>query len=99
MAYGVCLITNKVPRSDTTEPYGEIRSKAYGPEGGAIEGNGADDALLVDQGLENRLKKLVELCILKSPLAKWNDGVLEQGETALKKNYNLDGSDLISESE
>ena len=54
---------------------------------------------MVDQGLENRLKKLVELCILKSPLAKWSDGVLEQCETALKKNYNLDGSDLISESE
>jgi hypothetical protein len=73
--------------------------RAYAPEGGAIEGNAADDALLVDQGLENRLKKLVELCILKSPLAKWSDGVLGQGETALKKNYNLDGSDLISESE
>jgi hypothetical protein len=24
--------------------------RAYAPEGGAIEGNGADDALLVDQG-------------------------------------------------
>ena len=34
-----------------------------------------DDALLVDQGLENRLKKLVELCILKSLLGKRSTGV------------------------
>ena len=32
---------------------------------------------MVDQGLENRLKKLVELCILKTPLSKWSDGALE----------------------
>jgi len=51
--------------------------RAYAPEGGAIEGNAADDALMVDQGLEKRLKKLVELCILKSLLSKWSDGVLE----------------------
>jgi hypothetical protein len=30
---------------------------------------------MVDQGLENRLKKVVELCILKSLLTKWSDGV------------------------
>jgi hypothetical protein len=29
--------------------------RAYAPEGGAIEGNGADDALLVDQGPKNSL--------------------------------------------
>jgi hypothetical protein len=53
-------------RGAMTEPYGAIRRKASGPqglrplravcstsrkpEGGAIEGNTADDALLVDQG-------------------------------------------------
>jgi hypothetical protein len=69
----VCLISSKVldarHRGATTGAYGNT------PQGGAIEGNAADDALMVDQALENRLKKRVELCILKSPLGKRSIGV------------------------
>jgi len=47
--YGVFLITSKVldarRRGATTEAYGT-------PQGGAIEGNAAEDALMVDQGKE-----------------------------------------------
>jgi hypothetical protein len=59
VAYRVRLMTSKVldavrqaltaPRSNTTEPYGAIRAKHAPAQagGGAIEGNGADNALLV----------------------------------------------------
>jgi hypothetical protein len=47
----------KAPRSDTTEPYGAYAARpparrAYAPEGGGIEGNAADDAFMVDQGIK-----------------------------------------------
>jgi len=48
--YGIFLITSKVldarRRGATTEAYGGSNT----PHGGAIEGNAADDALMVDQG-------------------------------------------------
>jgi hypothetical protein len=53
---GKFLITSKVldvrRRGATTEAYGAIRRKPAPAKagGGAIEGNAADDALMVDQG-------------------------------------------------
>jgi hypothetical protein len=36
--------------------------RAYAPEGGASEGNAADDALLVDQDLQKALTSLDSQC-------------------------------------
>ena len=55
--YGEFLITSKVldarRRGATTEPYGAIRRKHAPAQAreGASEDNGADDALLVNQGV------------------------------------------------
>jgi hypothetical protein len=63
-AYGLFLITSKVldarRRGVTTEAYDQYAARpparrAYAPEGGAIEGNAADDALMVDQGVRGLL--------------------------------------------
>ncbi|MBW2171012.1 MAG: hypothetical protein JRF69_03360 [Deltaproteobacteria bacterium] len=57
--FGVFLITSKVldarRRGATTEAWRMSNT----PQGGAIEGNAADDALMVDQGHEYSLQKLV----------------------------------------
>jgi len=56
VGYIALLITSKVldvrRRGARTEAYGEIRRKPAPAQagGGAIEGNAADDALMVDQG-------------------------------------------------
>jgi hypothetical protein len=54
--YGVFLITSKAldarRRGATTEAYGGSNT----PQGGGIEGNAADDALMVDQGREMLLQ-------------------------------------------
>jgi hypothetical protein len=56
LGYAAFLITSRVldvrRRGVTTEAYGVIRRKPAPAKagGGAIEGNAADDALMVDQG-------------------------------------------------
>ena len=64
IGYGAFLILSKVldarRRGATTEAYGIIRRKPAPAKAGgeAIEGNAADDALMVDQGIGSRAKSL-----------------------------------------